>query len=603
MSDRSTAQEPAQRASSNPRIEQHSSDLNTSTIPVNISIAHGTNRTPSESEYLDSTLLGYQLSHEDTKRDSAIASSAESGRTVSMDDDTHEEESGAKIPRITLNREDDMGQGEKEMRQLRAATKTHASRERPATARHDSRAQVRGEESIVRPSTAGHFRGISTIIPSSSLEELSSLRNLRFSNRGTLLLDDEEADTVLKSTGLSEIPAKPASQFSGEATAETSSKTHVEEPTKTPNTRRKPSTHRLEQLDNPSSRFLSADDVMLSQRVRSMYEAGSENATGRPRSAVPLPGDALQNATLSWGAKGPLQRPISRASTPFPREEYETAGGIEDWEDLHGEDVDRYGFILPVQAETYDASKTSSASRPKGQRISSSLWLASQTPRQRRTIRRSPSNTVSSRSKTTQNTAVRRRPSKKSSRPASSMLSGQTGSSRQSSQSRYRIATNKLPHNRRRRIIDEAGDMLTLPPGLPGIGEEGENDQTTYKLKSREWSREEKWRKMAKPIQTGPKGGGMTFDFDTRNLKLISRTWKGVPDKWRASAWHAFLSASATRRRIGEKDEELIKKYYELQEEDSADDVQIDTDVPRTISDHVMFRKRYRGGYVSIEFI
>lgn len=41
------------------------------------------------------------------------------------------------------------------------------------------------------------------------------------------------------------------------------------------------------------------------------------------------------------------------------RREHELAGGIEDWEDVHGEDVDRYGFITKRKAgargETPDA--------------------------------------------------------------------------------------------------------------------------------------------------------------------------------------------------------------------------------------------------------
>jgi len=40
----------------------------------------------------------------------------------------------------------------------------------------------------------------------------------------------------------------------------------------------------------------------------------------------------------------------------------------------------------------------------------------------------------------------------------------------------------------------------------------------------------------------------------------------------------------------------LITSFYELQAEGSAEDVQIDVDVPRTINRHIMFRRRYRGG-------
>jgi hypothetical protein len=88
----------------------------------------------------------------------------------------------------------------------------------------------------------------------------------------------------------------------------------------------------------------------------------------------------------------------------------------------------------------------------------------------------------------------------------------------------------------------------------------------------------------------------MEFTFNINDPKLIERTWKGIPDKWRATAWHAFLSASAKKRKDSLSDEELIAAFGEYQSEASPDDVQIDIDVPRTISSHIMFRRRYRGG-------
>ena len=57
------------------------------------------------------------------------------------------------------------------------------------------------------------------------------------------------------------------------------------------------------------------------------------------------------------------------------------------------------------------------------------------------------------------------------------------------------------------------------------------------------------------------KGGGTEWGFVTVDAKLISRTWKGIPDCWRAAAWHAFLTASAKRRGIGKSDAELVTIY------------------------------------------
>ena len=143
--------------------------------------------------------------------------------------------------------------------------------------------------------------------------------------------------------------------------------------------------------------------------------------------------------------------------------------------------------------------------------------------------------------------------------------------------------------------MDEAGDMLTLPPGLADIAEDEEDSKMAGDLKRREWEREEKWRKMAKIVRN-KNGGGMVFEFDTKSPKIIERTWKGIPDRWRATAWHAFLTASAKKRRSSPSDDELIAVFKDLLAQGSPDDVQIDIDVPRTINSHIMFRRRYRGG-------
>jgi hypothetical protein len=141
--------------------------------------------------------------------------------------------------------------------------------------------------------------------------------------------------------------------------------------------------------------------------------------------------------------------------------------------------------------------------------------------------------------------------------------------------------------------------MLTLPPGLEelAVAKEGNaSSKTAAAIKKKELQREEKWRKMGKIPSKNAHGAGMQFDFDSKDSKVISRTWKGIPDKWRASAWYSFLAASAKRHVASQSDEELIHMFHELQDEGSPDDVQIDCDVPRTINRHIMFRRRYRGG-------
>lgn len=145
--------------------------------------------------------------------------------------------------------------------------------------------------------------------------------------------------------------------------------------------------------------------------------------------------------------------------------------------------------------------------------------------------------------------------------------------------------------------MDEAGEMLAQQPGFTSIGDDVAAGQLADEYKQKEWQRTEKWRKMAKVVKPGKEGEGMMFEFDPKNPKLVSRTWKGIPDRWRAAAWYSFLASSAREsKKPCATDEELTAKFRTLQEQPSPDDVQIDLDVPRTISQHIMFRKRYRGG-------
>ncbi|TVY94041.1 TBC domain-containing protein [Lachnellula willkommii] len=207
----------------------------------------------------------------------------------------------------------------------------------------------------------------------------------------------------------------------------------------------------------------------------------------------------------------------------------------------------------------------------------------------RRAFGRSPSNSASF------NAAFRRAPSRKvSARSLNTQVS--STSVRSNPRAQLRAAANLLPGNRDRRWRDEAGDMLTLPPGLADIAEDEEGGKAAEGLKKKEWERAEKWRKMAKIVKTGKDGEGMEFEFDARSSKLIERTWKGIPDRWRAAAWHSFLSSSAKKRKDSATDEAIIEAFHKLLQQGSADDVQIDIDVPRTINSHIMFRRRYRGG-------
>ena len=414
------------------------------------------------------------------------------------------------------------------------------------------------------------FLGITTDIPSPNMEDLTQPGQIEFSKRGSMLLG-----------------GKKISNANGDITSTS----------RTVGSRRKLSVDMLTTLPLPT-RVLSADDEILSHRVRSMYNGESDAisekipTTHQYVDGALKPVDSVPNYQghnkvdpneLNWGSLSHIRRGN------------ELAGGIEDWEDVRDGDVDRYGFIVPRRLPSQGSSGKSmraSPEPPRIQRVSTSLQVASEAPRRQRSrLGRKVSSKSPARSVTAPSTL---RPNSRVDRPVSSQ-SYYKGSSN-STQTKIRNATNRLPHNKDRRFVDEAGDMLTLPPGLADISENDEESRAVDETKRKEWEREEKWRKMAKIVKDGRDGGGMAFEFDTQSPKLIERTWKGIPDRWRATAWHAFLSASARKRQAARTDAELIAIFKKLNNQGSPDDVQIDIDVPRTINSHIMFRRRYRGG-------
>ena len=92
-----------------------------------------------------------------------------------------------------------------------------------------------------------------------------------------------------------------------------------------------------------------------------------------------------------------------RRASVMQREENELAGGLEDWQDIDVADVDRYGFIIvksPSTSSFADGTiKRSDNMRDPAslQRVATSLHLASETPRRKGTIKRTPSTTQHSR--------------------------------------------------------------------------------------------------------------------------------------------------------------------------------------------------------------
>ncbi|KAH2463171.1 hypothetical protein KXW63_008037, partial [Aspergillus fumigatus] len=455
------------------------------------------------------------------------------------------------------------------------------------------------------------FNKISLDIPNGSLDGLGP-QSMRFSKRGSLI-KEEDRQRLQREISKHELPQQDQPQPAAESSIEQSEQTETGE-TSAPVTvaeensaepelygaqrrRTKPLSYLRARHSSVPSRAISADEDMLSRRVRLMYEKGDENVTDSEvakslamengvlwEEVAPTPTEASAVSGRSASGGESVGPESSNGSGP-KREPHELAGGIEYWQNIKAGDVDRYGFIRSTTFNSADGTEHSPI-----QRVSTSLLLASETPRRKHSIR-PPSALGGNRS------FSGRSPTRKISAPSMRPSSSQStySATLRRSTSRFRQAANHLPHNRDRRFKDEARDMLTLPSDAAASGT-GRDSAVARAMRKKEWQREDKWTKMAKPTRRTALGGGMTFEFDTQSPKLIERTWKGIPDRWRATAWYAFLEASAKRRSDSPTEQELVEAYNEFQLISSPDDVQIDIDVPRTITSHIMFRRRYRGG-------
>ncbi|KAL8866319.1 MAG: hypothetical protein Q9174_006372 [Haloplaca sp. 1 TL-2023] len=446
------------------------------------------------------------------------------------------------------------------------------------------------QQQSLEPAQQGPFVGLVTEIPTGRFDDLSLPGQVDFSARGSMLIGGKKANHINGLLRKSTVRS------------------------------RNPSVHLSPPDTTTSRRLLSPDEEMLSSQVRLKYEripnrnpetidgslstnlepGQSETSGVNPQSRINSTASTLQetangNADLDDHIQVPKDTP--REISLQLKDDKDLAGGIEDWENLNGGDVDRYGFIVPAapsRGSSMSPTRKEPSDPPKIQRVSTVLQIASEAPRRRRSrLGRGP--TSASSPSRSFSAASGKRPDSRNSRPPSAQSSDR--GTLNSKPYNLRSGIHRPPRSRDRKHLREAGDMLTLPPGLANIAEDQEDSRAAEDLRHREREREEKWRKMARVVnQDNHRGGGMVFDFDTKSPKVIERTWKGIPDRWRATAWHAFLSASAKKRKGMQSDEELKLQFHKLLEQASPDDVQIDIDVPRTINRHIMFRRRYRGG-------
>ncbi|KAJ7204407.1 rab-GTPase-TBC domain-containing protein [Mycena pura] len=113
---------------------------------------------------------------------------------------------------------------------------------------------------------------------------------------------------------------------------------------------------------------------------------------------------------------------------------------------------------------------------------------------------------------------------------------------------------------------------------------------------SKEASRIEKWTRMMLPLKRDQGSNIESWRVKpSKQGKLRLRTYKGIPDRWRPAAWDMFLTqhSPADMARVG-------KEYRDALDKPSTYDIQIDLDVPRTISGHIFYRTRYGAGQRSL---
>ncbi|KAF8704307.1 RabGAP TBC, partial [Rhizoctonia solani] len=142
--------------------------------------------------------------------------------------------------------------------------------------------------------------------------------------------------------------------------------------------------------------------------------------------------------------------------------------------------------------------------------------------------------------------------------------------------------------------------LPTTMPTLPPI-----SHVPSPTVSPRENIRIGKWERMLLPAASGGAGGDGWKWNPQKMKKRTERVFKGVPDRWRSAAWGTLVEEKQTRRREGKRlsVNELRVNYRDLLDAPSEHDVQIDLDVPRTISGHVLFHTRYGQGQRSLFYV
>ncbi|CAE7231104.1 unnamed protein product [Rhizoctonia solani] len=140
---------------------------------------------------------------------------------------------------------------------------------------------------------------------------------------------------------------------------------------------------------------------------------------------------------------------------------------------------------------------------------------------------------------------------------------------------------------------------IPLPTSLPALLPISRVPPPT--TSPRENTRIGKWERMLVPAASGGVGGEGWKWNPQKIKKRTERVFKGVPDRWRSAAWGTLVEEKVRQPRSSING--LRVRYRDLLDAPSEHDVQIDLDVPRTISGHVLFHTRYGQGQRSLFYV
>ncbi|KAI0078849.1 RabGAP/TBC [Panus rudis PR-1116 ss-1] len=123
--------------------------------------------------------------------------------------------------------------------------------------------------------------------------------------------------------------------------------------------------------------------------------------------------------------------------------------------------------------------------------------------------------------------------------------------------------------------------------------------QPPVKPPTKETIRIAKWNRMLEAASRDEGGNVVEWIIrPSKERKLKARTFKGIPDCWRSAAWQILMNRYSMSGQLQLR--QLAETYREALDKPSTYDIQIDLDVPRTITGHIMFRTRYGQGQRSL---